>query len=222
MPYLLINQTSLAAVDDLTEAGMDYHVVNAECVNYSIDGPFIVRSNGVTMPFRDPKNRFYDFESFLEGKQFPTESASVELKNISNLERPLMLSAHFPVGYLPTRGAYPLLGMTTLTHDTRFIRYTSTPTDARYTGSLLSAGTYLTSYRDSLLVNTGFGTVGRYALPLPVPAKFVHEYTIPKGTTLQVGTVAPNWGQSGGGVEVCTTASTKIPFVNRPPDLDDY
>lgn len=222
MAHLLIGETSRKAVGELPEAGMDYHFIMAECVNYSIYGPFVVRSNGVAMPMHDPNERFYDFRSFLEGKPFPTESQSVELRNISDVQSPSMLSLFFPIGYAPTRGAYPLLGTTTLSHDTRFIRYTSTSSDARYTGTVLSAGTYLTSYNDSLFVNTGFGTVGRYALPLPVPAKFVHEYTLPKGTVLQVGTVAPNWGQAGGGVEVGTTTITTVLFMNRPAALDDY
>jgi len=58
--------------------------------------------------------------------------------------------------------------------------------------------------------------VGRYALPIPVPASFVFEYELPgtmvlqggasQPTVLQVGTVQPNFGQAGGGVEVKTIA----------------
>ena len=145
MPYILVGDDSRNAIDGLAEAGMDYHVVDAECVNYSIDGPFVVRSNGIALPYRDPKKRFYDFESFFEGKPFPTESQVVELKNISDLQGFSMSSLAFPFGFVPTRGAYPLLRTTTLSHAAKFIRFTSTANDARYPGGVLSARTYLTS-----------------------------------------------------------------------------
>lgn len=224
MPHLVVGRETLLAIAEFSETGMDYTVVDGECVQFQIYGPFVVRSNGVTMPYRSPRHAFYDFEDLIAGKQFPDEHRSVELKNIEQIDNAALLYhfLHYPPGFVPTRGAHPLLASTTLSHDTKFIRYTSTLADPRYASGTLSAGTYMTSFNDSRFVNTGFGTVGRYALPIPVPAKHIHEYTIPKGTVLQVGTVAPNWGQAGGGVEVCTTAPTSIPFVNNPPDLDDY
>lgn len=214
----------MSEISKLNETGMDYAVVDGECVQFQIYGPFVIRSNGIMMPFRAHRHPFYDFEDLFAGKSFPDEQKRVELKHITKIDdlaHPHH-SMHYPFGYVSTRGRHPLLAKTTLAHDAKFIRFTSTKPDPRFSAGSLSAGTYLTSVSDSLFVNTGFGTVGRYALPIPVPARHVHEYTIPKGVVLQVGTVAPNWGQAGGGVEVCTTMSTPISFVHNPPDLDDY
>lgn len=73
--------------------------------------------------------------------------------------------------------------------------------DPAFDGQTLCAGTYLTTLLDHSLTNTGFGAVGRYALPIPAPATHLYQYELPRGTSLGVGTVAPMFGQSGGGVE---------------------
>ena len=50
-------------------------------------------------------------------------------------------------------------------------------------------------------LTTAFATIGRLALPNVQPA--VHQYVIDieAGTTVEFGTVAPAFGQAGGGVE---------------------
>jgi hypothetical protein len=66
----------------------------------------------------------------------------------------------------------------------------------------LKKDTYLTSQLDRHHADTGFGSVGRYALPLPIPISTVIEYTLPVGKDIEVGKVAPLFGQAGGGVEI--------------------
>ena len=53
------------------------------------------------------------------------------------------------------------------------------------------------------LVPTGFGAVGRFALPTFFPAVFRWEIQPDAGGSLLCGAVVPMWGQAGGGVEVC-------------------
>ena len=84
---------------------------------------------------------------------------------------------------------------------------------------MLSASTYVTTSNDAVHVNSGFSVVARYALPLPLAANHRIEYKIPKGTMIQVGTVAPNFGQAGGGVEVFlpeTTPASQISLSDIP------
>ncbi len=119
-------------------------------------------------------------------------------------------------------GAHPLLETITLVDPAKFYRYTSSSTDKRYAGSTLKADTYLTTVADKQFVNTGFGAVGRYALPLPVPASYENVYTIPAGTILNVGTVAPNYGQAGGGVEVKTISAVSGVTLEATNQINDY
>ena len=48
---------------------------------------------------------------------------------------------------------------------------------------------------------TGFVAVGKFALPNNRPASDHYEIEAPAGTAVDFGTVAPAFGQAGGGVE---------------------
>lgn len=61
--------------------------------------------------------------------------------------------------------------------------------------------TYSTTQNDITEVPSGLAAVGRYALPSRLPAVFVFEITPPAGTPVVYGTVTPNHGLAGGGVE---------------------
>src|SRR2546421_104541 len=52
------------------------------------------------------------------------------------------------------------------------------------------------------LAPSGFAAVGRYALPNVEPAMYVYEIEPRPETRIEFGTVAPAYGQAGGGVEV--------------------
>ena len=68
------------------------------------------------------------------------------------------------------------------------------------TGSF-SAGTYAAPESEVPFVPTGFVAVGRFALPNKWPASYLYEIEAPVGTIVDFGTVAPAFGQAGGGVE---------------------
>lgn len=157
----------------------------------------------------------------IEGTPFPSNEEIVNVTFPHSVPVVLLTNTSLPPGYLPAIGAHPLLGSLVLQHHTRFMRFTSTPIDGRFGGGRLSQGTYLTSFNDQQFANTGFGAVGRYALPMPVPASYVHDYTIPAGTQLLVGTVSPQFGQAGGGVEVKTVANVDNVVHNSSPRIDD-
>jgi hypothetical protein len=206
MQKLVIDSETLATVTRLFESGLDYYTVNAKCSLPSVDQPFFVRSNGVILPFNGGGD-FYDVEMLAKLETFPDSNRNVTLSQISSCQTLNALIVNLPPGYIPAHGGHALLGKLTLPHPARFFRFTSTPTDPRYTSGQLSRGTYLSTQNDATFVNTGFGAVGRFALPMPIPASYRHDYTFPVGTVLSVGTVSPAFGQSGGGVEVCTTTS---------------
>jgi len=116
-----------------------------------------------------------------------------------------------------------LLGKIVLSKNTRLFRFTSNKKDHNLIeDDTIKKNTYLTTFNDQLFVNTGFGAVGRYAMPIPIPASYKHDYTFPKGTPLQVGTVAPNFGQAGGGVEVKTISQVTGIICNPIATIDDY
>lgn len=61
--------------------------------------------------------------------------------------------------------------------------------------------TYATTYSDFHFVPSGFAAVGRFALPNPASARFVSQI-VTYDRPSKMGTVTPNFGQAGGGVEV--------------------
>ena len=84
-----------------------------------------------------------------------------------------------------------------------FHRYSAFKNDRRInslTGDFLP-GTYATTESEVPFVPTGFVAVGRFALPNTLPASYRYTLLAPAGTYTLFGTVAPAFGQSGGGVE---------------------
>src|SRR5581483_1315150 len=68
------------------------------------------------------------------------------------------------------------------------------------TGSFLP-GTYAAPASEVPFVPTGLVAVGGFALPNNLPASHHYEIEAPVGTVVDFGTVAPAFGQAGGGVE---------------------
>jgi len=62
-------------------------------------------------------------------------------------------------------------------------------------------GTYVTTSSDIEVVGSGFAAVGRYALPTPFPSVYAFAVRPKTGIPINLGTVRPNFGQAGGGVE---------------------
>ena len=119
-----------------------------------------------------------------------------------------LLSSRIPVTSSPSAAPHfappsSLVKRHTLAAPRQFFRYSAFNPDRRvnpHTGDWLP-GTYGTTESETHFVPTGFVAVGRFALPLSLPASFRYEITAPLGTTVAFGTVAPAFGQSGGGVE---------------------
>ena len=86
----------------------------------------------------------------------------------------------------------------------KFVRYSAHENDRRIlnNGSVLP-GTYVTTENDASVVPSGLAAVARYALPNPMPAFYRFNLVPPKSVPITCGTVAPAFGQAGGGIEVC-------------------
>ncbi len=113
-----------------------------------------------------------------------------------------------------------------LTANRQFHRFSAFNPDKRVntvTGDFL-AGTYATTHSDFPFAPSGFAAVGRYALPNILPASYHFQIEAPLGTTVTFGTVAPAYGQAGGGVEALFVNSVKNaqhPPIWPPPLADD-
>ncbi len=90
-----------------------------------------------------------------------------------------------------------------------FYRFSAYNPDKRVNPSNgdFAAGTYATTDSDHPLATSGFAAVGRYALPNVLSAFYRYQIEVPKGTNVTTGTVAPAFGQSGGGVEALFAAA---------------
>jgi hypothetical protein len=84
-----------------------------------------------------------------------------------------------------------------------FIRLSAFSNDRRVTsdGGVLP-GTYATTTTDMSVTPSGLAAVGRYALPNRLSAYHVYRIIPPVDTPVLFGTVMPNYGLCGGGVEV--------------------
>ena len=91
------------------------------------------------------------------------------------------------------------------------------------TGSFLP-GTYAAPESEVPFVPTGFVAVGRFALPNNLPASYHYEIEAPARTSVDFGTVAPAFGQAGGGVEayfanaVTNAQVPPTPVTNLPDE----
>jgi hypothetical protein len=198
---LQLEQASRSQLAKFPESGMGYFLALARLPRDLEDTYVIVAGNDYVVP-SEAHPSYYSLLDVLAGKLFP---AGPPLQISTTLSTPAGRNvAALPPGYVPAMGAVSLLGSVVLTSKARFYRFTGTAVDHRFNGSHLAVDTYLTTQADHTYANSGFAAVGRYALPIPVPASYVHVYELLAGTSLLVGTVLPNFGQAGGGVEVKT------------------
>jgi hypothetical protein len=211
MAKLLIqlDEASRRRLSEIPETGMGYFIVRGSLGHREREQIHIIGGDFIVVPLSHPE--YFSLADLLEGQPMPEEIGDVqsmgEMRPASLTDEDVSL----PPGYFPDRGpwgAFELIGTSTLKNDINFYRFTGAPNDPRYVGGSLRQDTYLTTTNDQGYANTGFAAVGRYALPLPVPAYQVHIYTLHKGTTLWVGTAVPKYGQAGGGVEVKLPADT--------------
>ncbi len=106
-------------------------------------------------------------------------------------------------GGLPISSPSSLIKSTVLTASRVFHRYSAHHPDRRVnpvSGDLLP-GSYAVPESEVAFLPTGFAAVGRLALPVSLPASHHYVLEAPAGTSVRFGTVAPAFGQAGGGVE---------------------
>jgi hypothetical protein len=201
------------------ETGMNFQIVETP------SGHIAILEDGDALPFYTDILH-YDINDLLAGNPIPKIKdalsivVSIVIPSRSNALSALQTATISPK-YTGGAGAVPLVASDILKKDTNFYRFLSSASDPRYIAGQLTAGTYLTTVRDKRYANSGFATVGRYALPIPLPASYVRKYTLPKGTVINVGTVGPMFGQAGGGVEVQLPAAQTATLVGTSV-VSDY
>lgn len=108
-------------------------------------------------------------------------------------------------------------------HGDEFRRLSSSQADWRIDedGSV-AEGTFATTVNDLRATPSGLAAVGRYALPIKLPASYVYHIIPPPNTLILYSTVRPAYGFPGGGVEVyfpngCPPGSAKL--LSTLPEL---
>ena len=198
---MVLADYTIGSLVDGPSTGMNFHIFE------SASGFFAAYQDGVALPlYTDPG--FYCVDDLLAGLPVPTQRVIAQsfpihqrFGNRFDALVALRAGAVSPA-YTGTIGAFPLIASHTLAVATIFRRYLNTPLDNRFVGGQLCRGTYLTSEVDAAHADSGLGAVSRYALPIPLPVNHVIQYELPTGADIQIGTVAPAFGQSGGGVEI--------------------
>lgn len=200
--------------DKYSETGMGFYVCELD------DGNFIsVLNDGTVLPLRYEIIGFYGLENLLKGEEIPrnrqTKSLPKILRAFADTSSAFIALQAVQISqqYTGNAGAIPLIVSHTLPVDTVFYRCCRSNKDPNRKKDKLKIGTYLTTQLDYPYANTGFASVGRYALPIPLPACYVFQYELPAGITIRAGTVAPAFGQAGGGVEICLTNDEKVKFM---------
>lgn len=109
------------------------------------------------------------------------------------------------------------------TRSQRFVRFSAFSRDRRVVpGGSLLRGTYVTSELDANQAPSGCAVVGRYALPNPLPAIYRFDTLTPAGFPGLAGTVAPAFGQAGGGTEIELTTGSPPGSVIGPSTIPIY
>ena len=162
---LKFDDLSMKALGKIAESGMDFSIVSGDVQKFEETLTFIVRGNGFASPVEGPKGcpEIYSLEDVINGCLLPDTEDEILIVSVKNLKQQERIT--LPPGYVGSWGAHQLLGNVTLKYPTSFFRYTSTKDDGHYSSGQIEKDTYLTTSSDQFFVNSGFGVVGRYALP---------------------------------------------------------
>jgi hypothetical protein len=221
---MVFDDQSLVALSQAQhpETGMNLQVLLSDV------GPIALSSDGAALPCYQT-TQYYNLFDLIAGLAPP-------VRGTPNFQLPRKYTvapnhahaqAHIPPpagSPTPARGsvtvpvgARPLLASRKLTAPRTFLRYISSGIDWRFQGTTLLPGTYLTTPLEARVANSGFAAVGRFSLPLPIPACTVIHYELPRDAVIEAGTVAPLFGQSGGGVEVCVLSCKSVRRIRSRP-----
>lgn len=200
------------------ESGMGYQ-------NATIDGtPYLVLNATVALTIQQQNGPKYqladdDIQWLLDNRKALDEALCLEdAQELNSALQQLGLEAlNGTVVKVEPHGSYSATSGT----GEVFVRYSAFRRDFRVdpkNGSVLP-NTYVTTATDAPHVPSGLAAVGRYALPNPAPALYVFTLTPPAGSPIHCGTVAPKFGQAGGGVEVLFTAGFGLQGAVQGPVL---
>lgn len=201
------------------ETGMNFQLI------LTVDGPIAVLANGFALPCYQT-DEYFSLSDLLAGKETPQPGEIGNFQLPANYcivpgraqaQAAIATAAKFAAAPHPLLGAHPLMSRHALAVETSFLRYISSSADRRFTGMNLLPRTYLTTKLEAKTATSGFAAVGRFSLPLPMPACTVIEYKLPAHSVIEAGTVAPLFGQSGGGVEICVVSSPSALQIPVPP-----
>jgi hypothetical protein len=211
--------------EKIPETGMGYHFVHASYRGESSD--FLVLGSTYAVPLRSIAGLTdvtelttagsiddYPSDAFVEGRVSVTEDFSgrpilARAALIQSLAA--VLGSGASASALPPPGA-TLTVKTGTTGSDAYLRFSYTRHDPRIGANGAIAGkTYATTLRDGVIITSGLSAVGRYALPVPLPAEFVFVLLPPAATNVHLGAAVPFFGQAGGGVE----AYFPDPFTNQ-------
>jgi hypothetical protein len=217
MQFLKLDPHLQSRFEKLPETGMGFHYVLARYAQYPNEAGFVIAGATFAIPV-SPYGSLTSISELTESTDLdeiadaePTPSFIVvqdfEQRNIdarfllfAELRRLAFGGILPPVPPIPPPGT-PLVLKAKTTGEDAFLRFAYTSHDPRTRSNRISAGTYATTYLDGAGVTSGFSAVARYALPVPLAARYVTLLTPPKGTLVHLGAAGPLFGQSGGGVE---------------------
>jgi hypothetical protein len=211
MKVLRLNGDQIAALLAQPESGMGFQIVEVEVAYSQRSEPWLAFNAELAIAFDSPQDRVSWSETRNAGSIEWLRSQAVDPGTLYRQPRVVVTRSGVglqAVTWGAASGLAPaplsLIKQSSTVAGMGYRRFSAFPNDKRMnpaTGAFL-AGTYATTANDEPMAPTGFGAVGRYALPNIMPASFVHALTSPWGATIHSGTVAPAYGQSGGGVEV--------------------
>jgi len=189
------------------ESGMGFQIVEAKKAASLGSEAWLVFNGELAIVIED--------QTWLQSRAAMSEiHLRAEAKNVSTLIESFHVattrsgvgrppSSHGPARTLAP-AAHSLIKKSETAAGTTYYRFSAFENDRRVnpkTGAFLP-GTYATTATDKPMAPSGFAAVGRYALPNVLPASFVFALSAVGSERIHIGTVAPAFGQSGGGVEV--------------------
>jgi hypothetical protein len=198
MEAYLLAETQIQVSRNRPEIGMGYQVGEAEVNGRTIAGYFV--SSKVFVPITtairsQQSDREYHTKDIAVRPPQPKNFVSGSISVHPNLGRYYAVASATP-------SEHPENESRTESTDV-FFRVSAYQDDKRIgSDGRLAPESYSTTRSDMTVVPSGLAAVGRYALPIRISARYVFQIIPGPGVRIFYGTVIPNYGLCGGGVEV--------------------
>lgn len=220
-----LDQDAMAELLELPESGMGFQWVSAQAL--SSRRQFLVFNSSIAVDLGEVELRLGDDPATIlsnglkiieaQRRDGPTTTmfSAPSLRDFTLLRT--RIHAASSAGPIAPRIMLTssLVKKVTLSSLRAFHRYSAFNPDRRIdpvTGDL-ARGSYAVPESEVPFIPTGFAAVGRLALPVTAPASHVYVISAQAGTAVEFGTIAPAFGQAGGGVEAYFPSGA----VNAPP-----